>query len=63
MYYITLTHQFQPSVERTVLPFTKKLCNDRIFQRCKGKRNPVQPGGNHKSKHDKYFRVFQPAAY
>lgn len=24
--------------------WSKKLCHDRILQRCKGKRDPVQPG-------------------
>ena len=29
MYYITLTHQFQLSTERTGLPYTKKACSCR----------------------------------
>ena len=33
------------------------------FQWCKGKCDPLQSGWNSKSKHDKYFRIFQSAAY
>lgn len=34
-----------------------------FFQWCKGKCDPLQSGWNSKSKHDKYFRIFQSAAY
>ena len=40
MYYITLTHQFQLNVERTILPFTKK--QKYYVYRYEGKLNGIE---------------------